>query len=85
MIPGCRELIIRFVFVQGSDIEKLDPSIPFIPFKELEQATNVWDPTRKIGRGGFGVVYRGYWRETDIAIKRLEPPVRVGLLRKFFK
>lgn len=53
-------------------------------FKELRVATSDFDPSRELGHGGFGTVYRGtikstktifFWRKnkTEVAIKRFSP------------
>ncbi|KAE9457084.1 hypothetical protein C3L33_11008, partial [Rhododendron williamsianum] len=38
---------------------------------EIERATGNFDPSRKIGQGGYGPVYRGFLRHTQVAIKTL--------------
>lgn len=45
---------------------------PQIPYAELEKATDNWSSTRILGQGGFGTVFRGIWKCTQVAIKRLE-------------
>ncbi|CAN6238911.1 unnamed protein product [Urochloa humidicola] len=42
-------------------------------FFELEQATQGFDERLKIGEGGFGSVYKGFLRNTTVAIKLLDP------------
>lgn len=46
-------------------------NIPKIDINELKTATNDWDNTNELGRGGFGVVYKGEWLNTKVAIKKL--------------
>ena len=38
---------------------------------ELEEGTNKFDPSTLVGRGGFGKVYRGRVRYSDVAVKVL--------------
>jgi len=40
-------------------------------FSEIEEATNNFDPSLKIGEGGYGTIYRGFLRQTQVAIKML--------------
>ena len=35
------------------------------------QSKPAWTVHEQIGKGGFGVVYRGTWRGLDVAIKRI--------------
>ena len=42
-----------------------------INYAELKQASNDFADTNILGNGGFASVYRGYWKGTDVAIKRL--------------
>ncbi|XP_039818709.1 U-box domain-containing protein 70-like [Panicum virgatum] len=45
---------------------------------ELQQATQDFDQTLKIGEGGFGCVYKGILRNTTVAIKLLHPQSMQG-------
>ncbi|KAJ8948706.1 hypothetical protein NQ318_017874 [Aromia moschata] len=47
-------------------------AIPHIPYEELERSTHNWDNNAVLGKGGFGTVYKGTWKCTQVAIKRLE-------------
>lgn len=42
-----------------------------ISFSEIQEATRNFDPSMKIGEGGFGSMYKGYLRHTQVAIKML--------------
>ncbi|CAH1966088.1 unnamed protein product [Acanthoscelides obtectus] len=46
--------------------------IPCIPYDELQKSTNNWDENVVLGKGGFGKVFKGTWKCTQVAIKRLE-------------
>ncbi|WCJ22783.1 U-box domain-containing protein kinase family protein [Euphorbia peplus] len=40
-------------------------------FSEIEEATHNFDPSRKIGEGGYGSIYKGLLHHTQVAIKVL--------------
>lgn len=43
-----------------------------IPYRELQLATDDFGEDKIIGSGGFGTVYKGTWKGTQVAIKRLK-------------
>ncbi|KAJ6842983.1 receptor-like kinase TMK4 [Iris pallida] len=47
-------------------------SVSTISFKELERATDYFNDANVLGRGGFGVVYKGDLNGTPIAVKKSE-------------
>ncbi|XP_073027308.1 L-type lectin-domain containing receptor kinase IX.1-like [Primulina eburnea] len=50
-------------------------------YKELARGTDDFAEKLKLGEGGFGGVYRGYFKETDsyVAVKRISKESRQGL------
>ncbi|CAH0551580.1 unnamed protein product [Brassicogethes aeneus] len=59
----------------GSNISCVTESagaIPQIPYDDLKAATNNWDDANILGAGGFGKVFKGTWKCTEVAIKRIE-------------
>ncbi|XP_024160404.1 probable leucine-rich repeat receptor-like serine/threonine-protein kinase At3g14840 isoform X2 [Rosa chinensis] len=57
----------------------LDLQTGFFTFKQIKAATNNFDPTNKIGEGGFGPVYKGILSDgTIIAVKQLSSKSKQG-------
>ncbi|XP_044461854.1 probable L-type lectin-domain containing receptor kinase S.5 [Mangifera indica] len=46
--------------------------------RELKKATGRFSPKNKLGKGGFGTVYKGTWRSREIAVKRVSETSRQG-------
>jgi hypothetical protein len=47
-------------------------NIPPIDEQELSIVTNHWNMVSILEKGGFGTVYKGTWKNTQVAIKRME-------------
>lgn len=56
-------------------LSSAEANTPLITYTVLEQATNYWNKSNILGKGGFGIVFKGIWKNTDVAIKRLESQV----------
>ncbi|PPD88595.1 hypothetical protein GOBAR_DD14484 [Gossypium barbadense] len=47
-------------------------------FNELKQATGNFSPKNKLGKGGFGTVYKGSWGNKEVAVKRVSKKSNQG-------
>jgi len=74
---SCDLMTMQHVNNDGKDSE--ETFMQRIQYEELVLATDNWNQNRVLGEGGFGVVYKGDWRHTDVAIKRLKAEVGVTL------
>ncbi|XP_017006190.2 serine/threonine-protein kinase pelle [Drosophila takahashii] len=52
-----------------STVQRAAESLLKIDYEELANATDRWCPENRLGQGGFGDVYRGEWKQLDVAIK----------------
>ncbi|KAJ4975505.1 hypothetical protein NE237_000611 [Protea cynaroides] len=82
----CRILLIDFLtnknFSATNELEDsgTNPELPFIQLDVVVAATNNFSPNSKLGKGGFGVVYKGQLSNgKEIAVKRLSMNSRQGM------
>lgn len=54
------------------NVNEYASTIPQIDYQELADATDNWSSKKILGKGGFGTVFRGKWKNTFFAIKRIE-------------
>lgn len=52
-------------------IHEVAKAIPHIPYNELKDATQNWSKSNVLGEGGFGIVFIGRWKHTEVAIKKI--------------
>ncbi|CDW54951.1 TKL:IRAK protein kinase [Trichuris trichiura] len=57
-----------------SDLLKDDISLPEAiraKYEEIVDATDNFSPSNVLGQGGYGIVYKGRWKDTVVAVKRI--------------
>ncbi|EDW82945.1 uncharacterized protein Dwil_GK22593 [Drosophila willistoni] len=54
-----------------STVQRAAESLLKIDYVELVTATGDWATENRLGHGGFGEVYKGEWKQLDVAIKRM--------------
>ncbi|KAL8111318.1 hypothetical protein AgCh_019144 [Apium graveolens] len=62
---------LRKKYAEYTSIEHMTTFCDQISLKEIEEATHNFDLSLKIGEGGYGSIYRGVLRHTQVAIKVL--------------
>ncbi|KAM1129064.1 hypothetical protein ACFX2I_038850 [Malus domestica] len=70
--PNGKKVSLKQQFFKRQMEETFENERPVIyTMEEIEQATNNFDDTRKIGQGGYGSVYFGLLGELEVAIKKM--------------
>jgi interleukin-1 receptor-associated kinase 1 len=59
--------------------------LPQIPYEELLIATDNWERRNILGKGGFGTVYKGMWKNTAVAIKRMEQVILSNVVESLYR
>ncbi|UYV69507.1 IRAK1 [Cordylochernes scorpioides] len=49
-----------------------------VPFEEIVAATDNFNERNVLGKGGFGIVYKGTWKKNTVAIKCLKLGINLG-------
>lgn len=57
--------------IEASSSTRMPQFFSEFSFSEVEAATHNFDPSLKIGEGGYGSIYKGLLRHTQVAIKML--------------
>lgn len=55
---------------------------PSVKYEEVLEATKNFDPENILGRGGYGIVYKGVWKHLEVAIKRIQTQTKNNSLKQ---
>ncbi|ELP90172.1 protein serine/threonine kinase, putative [Entamoeba invadens IP1] len=81
--PLCSSHVSDYVVVLSQELQKKESTTDVIPFNYTTKLSTRIDPDellclRKIGEGGFGVVYYGSFHGNEVAIKKMKQMEGVG-------
>lgn len=66
----------------GKEPSEAQPLVSTILYEDLRRATQDFSESNILGKGGFGTVYRGCWKDTTVAVKRLHVKEKDGDIRQ---
>lgn len=66
----------------GKEPSEAQPLVNTILYEELRRATQDFSDNNILGKGGFGTVYKGCWKDTTVAVKRLHVKEKDGDIRQ---
>lgn len=66
----------------AKELSEAQPLVNTIPYEELRKATEGFNDSKILGKGGFGTVYKGCWKDTTVAVKRLHVKEKDGDIRQ---
>ncbi|XP_043688972.1 receptor-like serine/threonine-protein kinase SD1-8 isoform X2 [Telopea speciosissima] len=73
------DLVVSSGREYSDECNKDDLELPLFDFTTIAIATDNFDEANKLGKGGFGTVYKGHLEGEDIAVKRLSKTSGQGI------